>query len=176
MRTTNRILAAVAGLLFLVGGLLAAVEIAIAYVGGHHWLVPYDEWYRHARSNSWESGGPRGIFIALTALGVVLVVLQLVRRRPVTLPMRSDTHTTYEVRRRSFERSLARRAEHVDGVTSARATVDRRSVRIHARSNRRLPGDVKAQLEHAISAGVQHLELEPQPRVRVGLRLRDGES
>jgi hypothetical protein len=174
MRTTNRVLSAVLGLLLLVGGVLTAVEIAIAYLGGSPWILPYDEWYRRALSHSWESGGIRGLLIAVAAVGLVLLILQFVRRAPLTLPMRSEIDATYAVRRRSLQRSLARTAERVDGVASARAKVDRRTIQIKARSNRRLPSDLKPALENAIQFRLRSLELEPEPRVRVSVRLRGG--
>lgn len=176
MRTVNRVLAAVAGLVLLVGGLLAAIEIAVAYVGGGPWILPYDAWYRHARSNAWDRGGVRGLLIAITAVGMVILAMQLVRRRPLTLSMRSDTDATYAVRRHSLERSLVRTAERVDGVESARAKIDRRRLRIKARSNRRLPGDVQAALEGAMSGRLAALELESALPVRISLRLREGHS
>jgi hypothetical protein len=176
MRTTNRIIASVIGLLVLVGGLLAAVEIAIAYVGGSPWILPYDAWYRHARSDSWETSSVRGLLLVMALLGLALLILQLVRRRPAALTIRSDTNATYAVRRRSVERALVRSAEGVDGIDTVRARVDRRTARVKARSNRRVPGDLKAALEHSVNDAVQRLELQDPPRIQVSLRLREGQS
>ena len=178
MRTANRVLAAVIGLLLLVGGLLTAIEIAVAYAGGGPWIVPYDQWYQRARSHAWESDAVRGLFIVMTAVGLALLILQLVRRAPATVAIRPDAdgEATYAVRRRTVERSLVRSAEQVDGVESARARIDRRSIRVSARSNRRLPGDLRTRLEHAVQERVRSLELETEPRVRLNVRLRKGES
>jgi Family of unknown function (DUF6286) len=176
MHTVNRVLAAVLGLFLLVGGLLTAVEIAIAFVGGDRWILPYDAWYRHARADAWDSGGVRGLLVVIAAIGVGHVVLQLVRRAPLTLPLSSETDATYAVRRRSLQRSLVRSTEAVDGVESAKARIDQRGVRVRARSNRRLPGEMKSVVEAVVTGRLQQLELESIPRVRVSLRVRDGRS
>jgi hypothetical protein len=172
MRMTNRIIASVIGVLLLAGGVLTAVEIAIAYVGGSRWVLPYDAWYRHARSDSWQSSGVRGLLIAVALIGLAILILQLFRRPPSALTIRSDTDATYSVRRRSVERSLVRGAEGLDGIDTARAKIDRRTVRVKARSNRRLAGDLRAALERSVNAGVEKLELVDPPRVEVSLRLR----
>jgi hypothetical protein len=176
MRIANRIIASVIGVLLLAGGVLTAVEIAIAYAGGSRWVLPYDAWYRHARSDSWDSGGVRGLLIAVALIGLTILILQLLRRPPATLTIRSDTDATYSVRRRSVERSLVRSAEGLDGIDTARAKIDRRTVRVKARSNRRLPGDLKVALERSVNAGVHKLELVEPPRVQVSLRLRERQS
>jgi hypothetical protein len=168
----DRVLAAVVGLALLVGGLLAAVEIAVAFVGPGPWVVPYNDWYRNARSHDWQSGSGRGIFILVGTIGVFLVVAQFVRRRPLTMTLRSDSEVTYAVRRRSLERSLMRSIERVDGVESAGVTIDRKTLRVRARSHRRLPGDVKPAIQTAVDGRLRQLEVEPPPRVRISLRLR----
>jgi hypothetical protein len=172
----NRVVVAVLGLLLLVGGVLAAIEIAVAFAGGDHWILPYGGWYRSARSHSWESGEVRGVLVVLAALGASLFLLQLVRRAPSTIALHFDdgASATYAVRRRSLERSLTRSAEQVDGVESARVKIDRRTVRVNAHSSRRLPGDVKTVLDHAMQARLRALEFESEPRIRLNLHLRKG--
>ncbi len=176
MRLTNRVIASVVGVLLLAGGVLTAIEIAIAYVGGNRWVVPYDAWYRHARSGSWSSGGVRGLLIVTTLIGLALLVVQLFRRPPAALMIRSESDATYSVRRRSVEQSLVRRAQSVDGIDSAHAKIDRRTVKVRARSNRRVPGDLEAALERCLTTSVEHLELADPPRVHVRLRLRERQS
>jgi len=175
MRTTNRVLATVVGLALLAGGLLAAVEIAVAFVGRGPWVLPYNDWYHNARSHDWQSGTVRGIFVLIGVIGVFLVAAQLVRRRPLTMALRSDTQVNYAVRRRSLERSLMRSIEHVDGVELAGVKINRKTLRVRARSHRRLPGDVKPAIQTAIDGRLHELELQTPPRVRISLRLR-GES
>jgi hypothetical protein len=175
MRTANRVLVAVFGLFLIAGGLLASVEIAVAFVGRGPWVVPYNGWYHTARSHDWQSGSARGIFLLVGAVGLFLFVAQLVRRGPLTMVLRSDTEVTYAVRRRSLERSLMRSIEHVDGVESAGVKINRSAVRVRARSDRRLPGDVKLAIQTAIDGRLHELELQAPPRVRISLRLR-GES
>jgi hypothetical protein len=172
MRTANRVVTAVIGLALLVGGVLTAAEIATAFVGRGQWIVPYTNWYRDARANDWQNGGVRGLFVLIGAVGLVLLIMQLVRRRPLTIALRSSTKASYVIRRRSLEQSLTRSVQHVDGVESAAVRIDRRSVRVSARSHRRLPGDVETAIHEAVDGRLNRLELNDPLATRIRLRLR----
>ncbi len=176
MRTADRVLSAVFGLALFVGGLVIAVEIAVGFVGGDPWILPSREWYRDARSNAWNSGGVRGILIVVAALGLVLLVLQLVRRLPTMLPLESVSDVGYAVRRRSLQRSLVRTANLVDGVERAKVRVGKKTIRVRASSHRRIAGELQPSVESALRARVDDLGLESTPRLKVDLRTRGGNS
>jgi hypothetical protein len=172
MPTLNRALAAILGLLLIVGGLLGAVEIFVAYVGSGPWVVPYNDWYRRARADSWQNASVRGVFILALCIGLALIALQLKKRPPATLLLRSEADAAYSVDRRSLQRSLVRTAEKVDGIDSARVAVDLRTIRVRARSQRRPPGELQTAVVRAVSARIDMLELARPPRLRVSVRTR----
>ncbi len=172
MRTLNRAIVAIVGLALLAGGVLAAIEIAVAFAGGKPWVLPYDAWYRNARTHDWQNGTARAVFVLLAATGLILLALQVLRRRPSTVALHSDSAVTYTLRRRNLEQSLTRSVRNVDGVESAAVKIGRHAVRIDARSHRQLPGDVKPSIQTTVEARLRELQLEDPPAVRTNLRLR----
>jgi hypothetical protein len=171
VRVANRIVAALLALALLVGGILVAVEIVVAGFGRRPWVVPYDHWYRSARLRSWESAPPRWIFIGLVVAGLVLLFLQLARRRPTVLPLAAGGAPA-DLGRRSLERSLGRTAAGVDGVAGAKVKVGPERAEVAATTNRRQAGDIQPRLAAALDERVRSLGLARPPTVRVKVSTR----
>jgi hypothetical protein len=172
VRVVNRILAAALALALLVGGLLVALEIVVAGFGADPLVLPHDQWYDAGRGNDWNSPASRWSFMAVTAVGLALLLLRLAQRRPETLRLpASEGGATAEVWRRSLERSLERAARRVDGVASARARLFRSKARIVARADQ-LATDT---LEPAIAEVARtHLRSLGLPQNEVAVRVREG--
>lgn len=167
MRVANRVLAAVLALALFVGGLLITVEIVVAGFDRRPWVVPHHDWYTSARLRSWESAPPRWIFIGLVAAGLVLLVLQLARRRPTTLALAPGS-VPADLGRRSLEKSLVREASRVDGVSAAKVKIkkdDRADV--VASSTRRQTDDLGPTVTQALDRRIGALGLARPPAVRV---------
>ena len=171
MRIVNRVLAAVLALALLVGGLIVAVEIVVAGFDRRPWVVPHDDWYRSARSRSWDSAPPRWIFIGLIAAGLALLLIQLARRRPTALALTPGA-VPADVGRRSLERSLAREARTVDGIAAAKAKVRKEKAEVVASSNRRQTDDLEPVLSQALDRRMGAVGLARPPAVRVKVQGR----
>lgn len=166
MRVANRVLAAVLGLALLVGGLVVAVEIVIAGFDRQPWVLPHDDWYRSARQRTWDSAPPRWIFIGLIAAGLALLLLQLARRRPAALPLTPGA-VPADVGRRSLERSLAREAARVDGISAAKTKIGKDKAHVVASSNRRQTDELEPAVTHAVDRRLAALGVARPPAVRV---------
>lgn len=166
MRVVNRVLAAVLALGLLVGGLLVAVEIVVAGFDRRPWVLPHDQWYVSARQRAWESAPPRWIFIGLAAAGLLLLLSQLVRRRPTALPLGPGAVPT-EISRRSLERALVRETSGIDGVAAARAKVSEDRAEVVATSKRRQTGDLQPRIVQVLDGRLRALGLARPPAVRV---------
>ncbi|MDQ4069396.1 MAG: DUF6286 domain-containing protein, partial [Actinomycetota bacterium] len=171
VRIANRVVAAVLALGLLAGGLLVAVEIVVAGFDRRPWVLPHDDWYVSARTRSWESAPARWIFIGLAVAGLLLLLLQLARRRPTALALTPGAVPT-EVGRRSLERSLVREATTIDGVAAAKARVDGDRAEVVATSNRRQTDDLQPRLTQALDRRMAALGLARPPSVRVKVRGR----
>ena len=173
MRLVNRVLAAVLALGLLVGGLAVAVEIVVAGFDRRPWVLPHDDWYRSARLRTWDSAPPRWIFIGLVAAGLLLLFVQLARRRPAALALTPGA-VPADVGRRSLERSLAREARTVDGIAAAKAKVGKDKAEVVASSNRRQTDDLEPVLSHALDRRMAAIGLARPPAVRVKVHGRSG--
>ena len=171
MRIANRVLAAVLGLALLVGGLLVAVEIVVAGFDRRPWVLPHDDWYESARQRSWEDAPPRWIFIGLVVTGLLLLFLQLARRRPRALAMTPGA-VPADIGRRSLEKALVREAARVDGIASAKAKVREDRADVVASSNRRQTGDLGPTVTEALDRRMSALGLARPPAVRVKVQGR----
>lgn len=170
MRILTRLVAVAVALALAVGGLLVAVEIVLAEIGRDPLVIPYDDWYRSARSNDWSSSLARQISFGLVGAGVVLLLLQLARRRPTTLAMEpGPSPHPAAINRRGVEQSLERAVGRVDGVASAKARISSKRARVTASSNRRLPGDLEARVTRAAEQRMAALRLASPPPLSVTL-------
>ena len=171
MRVANRVVAAVLGLALLVGGLLVAVEIVVAGFDRQPWVLPHDDWYESARRRSWEDAPPRWIFIGLVVAGLLLLLLQLARRRPSALNMTPGA-VPADISRRSLEKALVREAARVDGISAAKAKVREDRADIVASSNRRQTDDLGPAVTEVLDQRMGTLGLARPPAVRVKVQGR----
>jgi hypothetical protein len=171
VRIANRVVAAVLALGLLVGGLLVAVEIVVAGFDRRPWVLPHDRWYVSARTRTWDSAPPRWIFIGLVVAGLILLFLQFARRRPTALDLTPGA-VPADLGRRSLERSLAREASRVDGITAARAKVGHDRADVVASSSRRQTGDLQPAVTKALDRRLGSLGLARPPAVRVKVQGR----
>ena len=171
MRIANRVAAAVLALALLAGGLLVAVEIVVAGFDRRPWVLPHDHWYASARTRMWEDAPPRWIFIGLVVAGLLLLLLQVARRRPDALPLTPGA-VPADLRRRSLEKSLAREATRVDGGSAAKAQVGGDRVDVVATSNRRQTDDLEPRVTQALDRRMGTLGLARPPSVRVKVQGR----
>jgi hypothetical protein len=168
MRTLNRVLAALLSLALIALGLLVVAEIAWASLGQDPLLLPYHDWYRLGRTRAWSSPDTVRAAALLFLLGTLLVVLQLVPRRPLSLELASQrANIANTVSRRSLERFLARSAMQLTGVSGASAKITRRRARVSALTRRHELQDLRGQVEEVISSKLEGLHLRRPLRAQV---------
>lgn len=173
MRATNRVVAALVALALALALLVSAVELVLAYANKHYWVAPWPRWYRNLRHTAWEATGTRVAFGILIAVGLLLLLLQLLRRPEATLALQDQPGLAPAVvRRRHLERALSSDAAGLDGVSSARAKVGRGRFHVAANTNRIQPKELENELRESVTGRVTSLGLaEPLP-VSVDLRHR----
>jgi hypothetical protein len=117
MRTTNRILSSLLGLVLIVVGLAVAIEMALIAAGRNPVVLPLDRWYGSLRSVSLDDRRFLAIAVAVGILGLFLLVAEL---RPWP-PQRVQTNAAAGQPMWIARRSVERRAE----VAASTAGVDR---------------------------------------------------
>jgi hypothetical protein len=173
VRVLNRALAVVVAMTLLAGGVLVAVEIAVAAADRRPWVLPHDQWYRWARDTPWDAWAARGILLAVAGAGLVLLALQLVRRRPDELAADGGAPgVDLVVARPSLERSLGRTVAGVDGVRSGRVRISRRGATVAVGTDRSDPGDLADRVREAVAERLRRLRLRAPVSVHVEVRPR----
>ena len=165
MRVVNRVLAVATAVGLMAGGVLVAVEIALAGLGRGPWIIPYDDWYSSARAEQWDSSGARSLFLVLGVAGMVLVALQLMRARPRSVPLEGGVARA-GLSRRSLEQTLVRTAESQPGVATATARVRRHRARIVA-GTRGTEDEMRSRLEEVARARLHDLGIDGRLDVAV---------
>ena len=170
MRFVNRLLAAVLGLLLLVGGVLVAVEILLAGLQQDPVLIPWAQWAESTRTTAWATPVVRTISLLVLLGGLLLLFAQLRRGRPRALPLHGNDELDAEVDRRSLERSLERAAEEVDGVTGAKARCGSRKIDLTADTTRSRFEEVREAVSRAADERIATVGLATRPAVTVDVR------
>lgn len=171
MRTVNRLIAAVLALGLIAVGLLTVAEIVLAVLGLAPLVVPHESWLETARGSSYGDRSVIVVAIALVAFGLILSVLQLLRRPPLSYSLLSK-HDGAEARidRRSLEQATARAARDVDGVQKVRCRASAGKLVVSATTGRDeivgLDGRIRAAVEKRLVA------LEPARELAVAVKVR----
>ena len=179
MRVTNRLLAALLALALLAGGLLAAAEIVYGGARGRPLVVPWDEWFDGARNNDWSSREVRVLSLVLLAIGAALLLLQVLRRGPQSLPVGGDggsrqggarRRLTVEANTRSLERALSRAVGAVDGVDRASVSLSRDQARVDVRTSRRELAGLELAARQAVDARLATAGIRRPEQVNLRVR------
>ena len=174
MRTVTRLVSALLALALLVGGLLAALEIAAAGLGREdHLVVPWRDWRQDLLDTPWEDYVVRVVLAGLLAAGLLLLFLLLARRRPtaVRLVDRADGATA-DLDRGGLERHLAACMDRVEGVSTVGVRVRGGKARISAVTPARDTAPVESSLRGAADRALGQLGLATSLPVRVSVSSR----
>lgn len=171
MAVVSRILAALLGLVLVVAGVLVALEVAAAAFGQQPVALPYPDAATIGRNVPWGDPVTQGGLAVVTAIGLVLLVSQLIPRRDAYLPVSGDPAGTETVVHRSgFERSLARAATATDGVHDARVRAGRSGLRVRAVTRRRQTDGMEERVRNAVAGRLRDVPIAGSPGVAVEVR------
>ncbi len=171
MRVVNRPLAFILALALLAVTVVTVAEVIGFAVDNSPLLVPWPTWYEWASTTSWDATVVKVWAAVLMAIGLILVIFEVKRRRVTRLPLgTSDEATEATVTRRGLARMLRTEATRVDGITGATVRVNRQRARVTASSSAR--GQVAASsltepVTRALGARLDGLEMRHPPRLTV---------
>lgn len=171
MRTLLRALSPLLGLVVAAIGGFVALEVVNAWVrpSGGPLLLPWQAWQAAVRGWAWASVPVRLIAVALSAAGLLLVVLALrAGRREVRLinPAPEITVTTSP---RSLARLVGRQVRELDHV--AAATVTATAYKISVRVQTHDADDAaRSDIAEAVHTLLAELPLTHTPQVSVAVR------
>ena len=176
MKTLNRLLTLLLSVALITFGVVLAVEVVGALFGSHPLLVDWRGAYRAGRSDRWDSAIVRVLASAVAVVGLLLLLAQLKPRRISRLVVSSDDpHTHAAVTRAGVHSALRRAAEDVDGISTAKVKITRRSAKVVASSRARQPSlaqNLNADVQVAVAERLTALQLRHPPRVRASVHTR----
>jgi hypothetical protein len=169
MRTTNRILSTLLGLVLLLAGLAVAIEAGLIAWGGRPAVVPADRWYAALRELRLADVRFLGTAAVVALVGLVLVLLQLRPWPPELVQTSAGDHPPLAIARRSVEQRVA--------LAAARAGVEHPASAVRGRPGRwrvRLRGVAWPDRQDAVMAAVRaeldRLYAPPDTPVTITLR------
>jgi len=177
VRVLLRVLAPLLGLAVALVGVLVLLEVVAEAVRpdeGDGLVVPWPDWYAALGRTAWADSPVPGIAIGAAVLGLLLVLVGLLARRPdiaVDGPAPEITVTTSP---RVLARLVGRRVRAADDVAAASVTASRRRVAVAAEAW----NDAGPELADSVRARVERLldevPLHHRPRVTVTVQDRKG--
>jgi len=170
MKLANRLLSVIVALALLVLGVLVVIEVVWAFgLGGSgEVLLPYPAAADYLAQQTWGSRPVRAVSVALVLLGLLLVVLEIRRRRPGLLALASSGGPVRcGADRGSVEKAAAAAATDVEGIRSAQARISRRRISIAANAGVRDDRGLQEALTERMVTWVDGLGLADAPVVRV---------
>lgn len=170
MRALDRIIALVVALAVAALGALVTIETTLLHRGDERWLVPRERWDRWLSEARWGDDAIQVAAAVTIGVGAVLVLVQLVPRRPKRFALTSDEGRSSWLGREGLQRLVARAVldahDEVQGtrVRARRRRIDVRST-VVASSDDTTPARVHSTVTDAIAA----LGLVRTPGVKVRL-------
>lgn len=176
MRILNRPLAFLLAVALLAASVILIIEVVAVLVHARPVVLDWHTWYRWAERTEWKRGVIRVWAVVLIVLGLLLLALQLKRRRPSRLAITADNESTDAAMTRRGLRDAARNAAtSVDGVSSAAVTVTRRKLTINAAAaahDRSAANALTDPVTQAVQTSLGSLQLRTPPNVSVRMRTR----
>lgn len=169
MRIINRLLAFVLGVALVTVVGVALVEVAWAVSGRGPVVVPWQRWQAALVRRRWDDPELVAIAVGLVLVGLVLLIIELVPRRPLQLPLQSPQSRRVSIDRRGLQERLRRVVLGDTDVIAASVRVRRRAkvrAHVHADTDRRA---CRARLQASVTGAVDQLGLAERLRTQIAL-------
>lgn len=173
MRSLNRLLALVLGLAVAAAAAVTGVEVGLLVSGRPSWVVPRSRWDDLVSDLGWDDRGLVIAAVVVLVAGLLLLVAQLVPRRPSRLQVRSDRpDREVWISRRGLEGQLRRAAEREPPVQEARVRLSRRRVKVTAAVPRHSPPskELGPGVRSVVGERLEEARLVQPPKLKVRLR------
>ncbi len=171
MKLVNRFLALLVALGLVAVAIILSMEVVAYRLGGGPLTVNWPATYRWAQHTGWNDSAVRLVCALLCLVGLLLVLAQVIPRRPRRLATDGgDSMIDAAYTRRGVARAIAGVVTDVGGIDKTRVKVRRRRVRVRATSFAREP-TVASGLRNAVTDAAQArldaLRLRRPPRLAV---------
>lgn len=132
MRRLDRAVALVVGLVLAAAAVVTGIEAVLLAAGEPALWLPRTTWGRDLAGLGWDNATLQGVAVGVAAAGVVLLVAQVLPRRPLRLLVSSGTRAGTWVSRKGFGRKIVYDVTRLPAVDAAAARISGRRVRVRA--------------------------------------------
>jgi hypothetical protein len=163
----NRVLLAVIGLILVAGGALVIIEAIWAWTGNGFVWVPGDTWLSSFENTAWSDPAAIAISVGVGILGLLLLLVEVMPRRPRVVPFPTDKNGEWVLLRRSAEQHVQRRLAAEVPTSPIRARLKPGPLRWTLRIRARAAASTKPALQRCGQAELAALRAPAASRVRV---------
>lgn len=171
MTLANRLTSLVLALVLAAAGLVVAVESVLALADRPPVVLPLERLDDELGTVRWDDPFFQWTGLALLFVGVALIALQLLPRRPPSYAVEHDrTDRAVTIGRRGLQNHLAGVVSELDGVVGASVRASRRSVHVHAEVpavERAREESVPTRVREAVAGALDTLHLQKPLKIRV---------
>jgi len=180
MRSLNRLLSLLLALGLVAAGVLLAIEVVAVIFNTGPAIARWKGAYVAGQRDAWDSSVARLVCAITAGVGLLLLVLQLKRRRPDTLALADpDEHTDAGVTPKGVRAVVKAAALSVDGISGAAVTVTRRAAKVRATSrvgSTAAARDLRSPLAERVDEALSGLQLQKALRVKTTVTTRGGQA
>ena len=171
MRLLNRPLAFLLAAALLLASIVLVVEVVAFAVNAHPVFVHWNHWTTWADKTKWKAGIVRFWAVVLMVVGLLLLILQLKRRRVSRIPVGAeDDNVDAAITRRGLTSVVQNAALGVDGVRRAAVSAKPRKVTVSATAaagDKNGSGGMTEPITTAAQAALDTLALAKTPKLAV---------
>lgn len=169
MRIVNRLLAFVVGLALAAAAVIAIVEIVVALSGRPPVLVARNRVASELGRLQWDDPRVVAVAVGMIVVGLLLLLVQLIPRRPIQLPLQGQPGRSAAIDRRGLQERLRHVALRDRDVVAAAVRVRRRAklrVSVPGDADRR---DARRRVHERVTDAVGQLGLRRPLKVKVAV-------
>ena len=177
MRVLLRVLAPLLGLAVALVGVLVLLEVVAASVrpdDGDGLVVPWPDWYATLGRVAWSDAPVPGIAIGTAVLGLLLVLVGLMARRPDIAVDGPAPEITVTTSARVLARLVGRRVRAADDIAAASVTASGRRVAVAAEAWNDADPELADRVRAHVEGLLDEVPLRRRPRVTVTVQDRKG--
>jgi hypothetical protein len=174
-RRGRSVLASLVAAVLGAAGVTVAIDVISVQTGHPALIYPYRQIASQLRAARWDDTAIMAVACAFAFVGLLLVVAAVVPGRLRVLAVAAPApEVAVGTSRRSFGRAIRSAALGVDGISSVRVRLRRRSVKLKAKTPLRDRSGLGDQVKDAVTARLDMIA--PQRTLRVKVRLRTKEN
>lgn len=168
MRGINRLLGLIVAVGLAVASAIVVVEVVAAELGSNQVIVNWPDWEQRLRVTSWVDARPT--FFVTGGVAIVVLLVQVLRRRQALLAVTDQDRLRVTVRRRFLERQLTSTVGSIDGVANAQVRWRPKRVLVTADTNRQNPKGLRQAIDDTVESELRRLAIANPPARRTRLR------